>query len=141
MGLVEITDIRELIAFLPLLVKKHKELGGYWEADLTTEDFVAAITNRYGKDVTYYGLRNGDKLTYFIAMIYTGTESANFWLFYIDKEQRQHTKNLLAILKAACKARGIKHMQFVTSRITRSYDRWVSKFGAKKFLLTYKLEL
>lgn len=141
MGLVEITDIRELIAFLPLLVKKHKELGGYWEADLSTEDFVAALTNRFGKDVTYFGIKNGDKLIYFIGMIRTGEESLNFWLFYIDKEYRQHTKNLLMILKSTYKERGFKHALFVTSRITRSYDRWVSKFGAVKHLLTYKLEL
>lgn len=141
MGLIEITDIRELIAFLPLLVKKHKELGGYWEAELSTEDFVAALTNKFGKDVTYYGIKNGDHLVYFIAMIHTNDSTINFWLFYIDKDSRQHTKNLLLMLKSVYKEKGYKFGTFVTSRITRSYDRWVSKFGATKSLLTYKLEL
>jgi len=141
MGLVEISDIRDLIAFLPILVKKHKELGGYWEADLSTEDFVAALTNKFGKGVTYYGIKNGDQLVYFIALIHVNDSSVNFWLFYIDKNYHQHTKNLILMLKNVYKEKGYRTATFVTSRITRSYDRWVSKFGATKSLLTYKLEL
>jgi hypothetical protein len=142
MGLVEIKTFADLLAFLPLLVKLHDQLDGYWQSDTSVTDFVALLTNNFGKAGSkYYGIKNGDKLSYFIAVLDDGKPKATFWLFYVNKEHYKNTKNLVKTLFSDLKSLGYSELSFTTTRMTRSYDRWVSGFGARKHSLNYKLSL
>lgn len=141
MGLNEIKSLQELLEYLPLLVKLHRDLNGYWAANMTSAEFVAELTNRFQKDSYYFGIKNGDDLYYFIAVDRINSTKACFWLFYMAKDKRAHTKNLLDSLRAEFKHKGYKTAEFSSPRITRSYDRWVTKFGATKSHITYSLIL
>lgn len=141
MGLNEIKTLNELLQFMPLLVKLKKDLDGYWAYNLNSSEFVAELTNRFQKDSFYYGLKYGDELYYFIAVDRVKPTKAIFWLFYMNKNKREHTRNLLNTLKSEFARMGCKKAEFTTTRMTRSYDRWVSSFGATKTSLTYSLNL
>lgn len=142
MGLKEITTLEELIKFLPFLVKVHKENEAISKTQGTVQDFIAKVTNMFGHGAYYFGLKDEAELYYFMIVLRgEKKEDACFWLLYINKTKRTATKNLLHVLKAEMKARGVKHAEWQTTIMTRSYDRWVSKFGAYKFALTYKMEL
>lgn len=141
MGLNEIKTLEELLAFLPLLVKLKSELDGYWAYNMNAAEFVAELTNRFQKDSFYYGIKNGNEVYYFIAVDRISNKKAIFWLFYMNKDKRDHTKGLLDTLRAEFVRKGCKTAEFTTTRMTRSYDRWVSGFGAVKTSLTYTLTL
>lgn len=140
MGLNEIKSFEDLLAFLPFLVRLFEQLDGLWEADLSKEDFAAAILNKHGK-ATYYGIKNDKEIVYFISVVKETETRSTFWLFYVNKDYREHTKNLLGMLKSELKSKKVETVRFTTSRLTRAYDRWVSKVGARKYLMTYTIDL
>jgi hypothetical protein len=142
MGLFEIKTFDELRKFIPLLVKIHRDLDGFWEEGINESDFVALLSEQFFRNNTgFYGIRDGETLHYFIAVVDRGDGFCHCWLLYINKNSRVHSTNLIKTLKSEYKRLGYSKMTFTTTRITRSFDRWVSKFGAQKSSLTYKMEL
>lgn len=141
MNLTIINSLEELVKFLPSLVKVFKQLDGVWEKDLSTEQFVVMLMDKFGDDTVYYGELKDGVLNYFIAVSYQKNNSAWFWLFYVDKNYRFNTNTLLELLRVDLKSSGVTSMLFSTSRMTKSYDKWVKKFGAEKHLITYKLKI
>lgn len=141
MGLIEIKTLQELIAFLPLLVKMHGQFDALSETQGSAAEFVANLTNNFGKNSYYYGLKIDNELCYFIVVLYDGGTDACFWMLYINKEKRQYTKNLLYTLRSEFKRKGVKTAEWKTTILKRSYERWVGKFGAKKHAIIYKMEL
>ncbi len=58
MGLIEIKTLQELLEFLPLVVKLHRQFDTISETQGTVEDFIANLTNKFGKKTSfYYGLQ------------------------------------------------------------------------------------
>lgn len=141
MNLKRINTFDELLSFLPHLVKTHKDLDGAWEPDLTQEDFVAELTNRFRSNAYYFGDVANGELVYFVVLTKSDASNCFFWLFYMNKEYRLHTKSLLLELKEFAKNLGFTQCDFSTTRLTKSYDRWVRKFGAIPITLTYRLPL
>lgn len=141
MGLNEIKTIKELLEFLPLIVKAHKEVGQTWTNGMSIQEFVSDITSKFEISSDYYGIKEGDKLYYFIAVERVSKTKAVFWSFYMSKEKSVYTRRLLETLKAEYARRGFKKAEFSTNRITRSYHRWVTGFGAIRSHITYTLNL
>jgi hypothetical protein len=142
MGLIEITSFAALRAFIPLLVKVYKELDGYWEEGIGVEDFVALLSEQfYTPGRRFYGLQINGELCYFISVVQRSTTECHFWLFYVNKNKREHTTRLVNTLFSELRRGGYKELTFTTTRMTRSYDRWVAKFGAQKKSINYKLDL
>lgn len=142
MGLVEILTFDELRRFLPLLLKVHKELDGFWEEGINEADFVALLTEQFFiKDTKFYGLKHENELFYFMAVVPRGVDKCHFWLLYVNKTKREYSNKLVETVLSELKRLGYKKLTFSTTRMTRSYDRWVSKFGAQKQSLTYQISL
>ena len=129
------------MSFLPLLSVLHIELDGIWEPDLTQNDFLAALSNNFKEENFYFGDVKDGQLVYFVVLLKNTNDNCFFWLFYMNKDYRVYTKVLLEQLKLFAADLGFKTVDFVTTRMTKSYDRWVQKFGAKKQSLTYRLSL
>lgn len=141
MGLVEIKTFQELLKFLPALVLLFKDLDGLWEPDMTPKEFVATLSNNFQKNTKCYGIQINSEIAYFIAVQELTSTKACFWLFYMNVNKRLYTRNLLNTLKSTYAQRGFRQVEFTTTRITPSYERWVEKFGATKHSITYKLEI
>lgn len=141
MGLQEIRNLNELIGFLPLLARLHQQFDTISNTQGTLADFIASLTNNFGKDAYYYGLKKDDELYYFFVVHVLNKTEACLWLVYINKTKHSYTKNLLSVLMSEFRRKGIKHAEFTTTIMKKSYERWVSKFGAKKHSITFKLEL
>ena len=141
MHLKRIETFNELLGFLPILIKTHKELDGIWEPDLSQEDFVAALTNNFQPTSYYFGDFTNGQLIYFVVLTKSTDKQCFFWLFFMNKEYRQFTKQMLLELKEFAKSLGFTQCDFSTTRLTKSYDRWVRKFGAVPTMITYRLPL
>lgn len=142
MGLVELKTFEELMRFMPLILRVYKDLEGLWEGGTSMADFVQLLTDSFNPPNShYYGIRVDDKLFYFVVITPYEEGIGNVWLFYINKDKRQYTKAFLETLRAECKRNGYKQLIFNSGRMTRSYDRWVTKLGAVKHSITYKLHL
>jgi len=142
MGLVEIKTFEELMRFMPLIIRTYKDLDGLWEGGTDLADFLQLLTDNFNTPGShYYGIKVDDKLFYFVVILPCELHIATFWLFYVNKDKRAYTKSLLDTIRAECKRNGYKHLNFTTVRMTRSFDRWVTKLGAVKHSLTYKLPL
>jgi len=128
--------------FMPLILRVYKDLDGLWEGGTSMADFVQMLTDNFNPPNShYYGIRVDDKLFYFVVIITTEPGIGTVWLFYVNKDKRQHTKAFLETLRAECKRNGYKRLNFCSARMTRSYDRWVTKLGAVKHSITYQLPL
>jgi hypothetical protein len=141
MGLVEIKTLQELIEFLPLLAKVYTDCPAIKVSNGSLSDFIADLTNKFGKNTHYFGIKRDNELFYFIAIEITSKTVAIVWLLYINKIKHIYSKNLLRTLMSDFHGRGIREASLTTPIFTRSYERWLGKFGAKRQYLTYKLEI
>lgn len=142
MGLYEIKDIVELLKYLPGLVKlfDEKKIDGMWKETMSNEEFLADITNGF-KSLRCFGLMNQDgSIKYFFA-VSEFQSIGSIWIFYVQHEYRDHTKDLFSLLKNYLTEKGLTEFRFYTRKITRSYDRWISKLGAERFQVTYQIIL
>jgi len=142
MTLKRISNIVELAQFLPELVRLHSDLDGKWEDELDQDTFFLKLLSNFREDSYYFGELNDDgHLKYFIATLPQDREKALFWLFYMNPDHREETRALLGDLRGELKRLGFKEVRFSTTRLTKSYQRWVEKFGAEPYELIYKLHL
>ncbi len=141
MGLVEIKTLQELIEFLPLLAKVYTECPAIKVSNGSLPDFIADITNKFGKNTQYFGIKKDKELFYFIAIEVTGKTSVLVWLLYINKTKHVYSKTLLRTLMSLYHTRGFRSASLTTPIFTRSYERWLANFGAQRQYLTYKLEI
>jgi len=141
MQLHRITDFNELLGFLPHLVRTHAELDGIWEPDKNKEEFVSMLTNEFKPSSYYFGEIKDKELAYFVVVLRETDKKAFFWLFYMNKNYRLQTRSLLLELHAFAKSLGFEEAELITTRLTKSYDRWISKFGWVQKAITYRLKL
>lgn len=141
MQLHQITDFNELMGFLPILVRTHAELDGIWEPEKTKEEFVSTLTTEFKSTNYYFGAIENGKLAYFVVILRETDTKAFFWLFYMNKDYRLQTRQLLLDLKLLLHNLGFRRVELVTTRLTKSYNRWISKFGAQPVALTYRMEI
>jgi hypothetical protein len=142
MGLYEIKDITELLKFLPGLVQlfDDRKIDGMWKEVMTREELIADITNGFGSLRCFGLIDPKGQLKYFFAVSQTDC-IGSVWIFYVGHEWRDHTKNLFSLLKNYLFHEGFSEFRFYTRKLTRSYDRWISKLGAERFQVTYQIKL
>ncbi len=142
MGLYEIKNINELLKYLPGLVRLFEEgrLDGLWKDSMTKEEFVADITNNFNLLKCFGLLDSSDNVKYFFAVSSYSTVGS-IWIFYVGFDYRDYTKSLFSLLKNYLQDFGLTEFRFYTRKLTRSYDRWISKLGAEKFQVTYQIKL
>ena len=141
MNLKRVETFEELLSLLPSVAQLHSELDGFWEPDLSREEFVAELTNKFNASNFFFADVENGKLVYFVVVLRDTNERCFFWLFYMNKDHRHLTRDLLAQLKQLVKNLGFLVCDFSTTRLTKSYDRWVRKFGAQPHTLNYRIIL
>jgi|SRR5690606_17356815 len=140
--LKEIPNILELADFLPALCSLHQELDGKWEDELDETDFFIKLLSNFSNDSRYFGdFDESGNIKYFIAVLRQESEIALFWLFYMNPDYRTETRGVLDELRQFLNDSGYREVRFSSTRITKSYQRWVEKFGAEPYEIIYKLKL
>lgn len=137
-----IKTLKELLEFLPVLSAKHTELDGLWCPELTTEEFASDLIRLFTPDSYYFGELTPDgRLAYFANVVRENPKFMTFGLLFVDTSRRKESKQLVESILDLLRQDGITEVQFRTSRLTSSYQRWVRKFGAQPYSLIYKLDL
>lgn len=137
----QIISITDLLSVLPKLVKLQCELDGLWEADMDSNQFVNRVLDVFSQESAIFCEEHGEGFKY-VAVLHKDKDALwYFWLFYMNPQFRDYTKTVIAELATFCHTKKIKTLRFSTTRTTRSYERWVSKFGATKQAIVYQLEI
>lgn len=138
-----IDTLQELATFIPELVKIHESLEGRWEPDMSTDEFLAKLVELFRPGQTYYFglLSDAGELLYFVTLLPEDKPKATFWLFYMNKDHRDETHQLLTDLAKWAVAEGYTTIYSQSTRSEKSYERWLSKFGATKVATVYKFNL
>ena len=139
--LKQITNLSEFLTLLPKLVRLSSKLDGLWELDMNPGQFAARIMSVFQSESAFFVEENGDGFKYVAVLHKDGENMWYFWLFYMNTLYRNMTKDVLSDLRVFCQSKGIKTLRFTTIRTTRSYERWVTKYGAVKHAIVYELEI
>jgi hypothetical protein len=127
---------------MPTLIKLHEELDGKWEPEITSQEFACSLVSYFDERAYYYGdFNEKGELIYFVALLHQDEKTILFWLFYMNKDFRQATKEILHSIKEMLLSKGVTTAFSQSTRLTSSYERWIEKFGAKKVAITYKFNL
>lgn len=126
---------------LPKLVKLSSSLDGLWDPDMNAGEFAARVVSVFQQESAVFCEEDEMGFKYAAILHKDDAECWYFWLFYVNVKYRDLTRAILADIKQFCADRGIKKLRFSTTRTTRSYERWVTKFGATKHAIVYQLQL
>lgn len=142
MDLHRITDLKDLARFTPKLLELHEGLDGKWEPDLSSHEFLCALIDHFGPTSYFYGdLDEKGNIIYFVVILRQDEKSCLFWLFYMNKNFRDCTKQILNDLKEIFRSYGFSIVYTQSTRTSSSYERWLEKFGAEKVAIVYKFKL
>lgn len=137
-----ITTFQELAKYIPELSRIHENLEGRWEPDMNTEQFLARLVEFFIPRNYYFGeLDEKGNLIYFITLLPEEHPCATFWLFYMNKDFRDKTAGLLELYADWARNEGYTTIYSQSTRSEKSYERWLSKFGATKVAVVYKFNL
>jgi hypothetical protein len=140
--LSRITSYRQLKRFLEPLRALYLELDGKWEPELNEAAFLLKLIEFFEPHNYFFGeLSPEGKIKYFAALITEEPPKAHFWLFFMNKEFRTETQQLLLDMSEVMMAAGYHIIMSRTGRTEKSYERWLSKFGAKKVEVVYRFDL
>lgn len=139
--LKQITSITDFLSYVPKLARLHDELDGLWEPDLTKDEFVNELLDKFSRTAVFCDTGPKGELLYVFVIILDNPNIANVWLFYVNKDHRNETANLIQELKVFAKSIGIKKARWLTTRQTSSYRRWVEKHGANSVMTMYEFEV
>lgn len=142
MNLRRIVTLKELALFTPVLLSLHETLEGRWEPDATAHEFLAELINIFEPTSYLFGdFDESGKLAYFAVILRESESRAFFWLFYMNKDFRLVTKQVLTSIKDFLRREGFSYVYTQSTRTSSSYERWLEKFGAEKVAITYKFNL
>lgn len=142
MNINRIQTVTKLARFIPSLTLLHESLEGRWEPDMTTEQFLSKVIEYFRPENYYFGeLSESGELIYFITLLPEEKPCATFWLFYMNKNFRDQTQELLKLYADWAIAEGYTTIYSYSTRIEKSYERWLKKFGAQKLATVYKFNL
>lgn len=140
MDLKVIATLPEFGALVPELVRLHDEFAARWDKDSTEGEFLSELIARFDDSTIFADFDETGRLLY-LAIIYRDLPVAKFRVFHVDVTYRQFTKEILSAVKLYLLGNGFTECYFSTMRVTRSYDRWVRKWGAKQHEIVYKIDL
>jgi hypothetical protein len=138
---MRIKDYKTLIRFLKPLIKLHSELQLIWEPELNDEQFAASLLEHYSNGGYYYGEIHNSKVLYFLAVIRVDDPIPLVWLLHVHHDVRGTSKEIVNSMLDDMRVLGKKQVSFEAHHLTSSYERWVRKFGAKKYSINYRVKL
>lgn len=141
MNLNRINTLKELAIYTPFLLRLHHELEGKWQPEMSSHEFLGELISRFDADTYYFGEIRDGQLLYFLAGMKEDDKKAFCWLFYMNKDYRAETKELLKQAMDFLRAKGFTTLYTQSTRTESSYERWLEKFGAKKLAIVYKFNL
>lgn len=142
MHLRQIQNLKELALFTPKLLELHATLEGKWEPDSTPHEFLATLIDHFDPSSYFFGdCDESGELVYFAVILKETDEKAFFWLFYMNKDYRAVTKEILTEIKSFLSKVGFSVVYTQSTRTSSSYERWLEKFGAEKVAITYRFNL
>lgn len=137
-----ISSLSHFLTFLPKLAELHKKLDGKWEPSMNAEEFAEALLSRYTPENYYFGeLTPEGEVAYFINAVQERPDYTTIWLLFVDTAYRDKSQQIVRSVLEFLSEQGVKEVRFTTTRMTSSYQRWVKKFDAKPYSLTYSIEL
>lgn len=137
-----LVTLDEFLPFLPKLTQKHAELDGKWSPELTPEEFASELISHFVPSSYYFGDFDEDgSIGYFMNVVKESPKFMTFWLLFVNTSRRSESKQLVSSVLDQLRQDGVSQVQFRTTRLTSSYQRWVEKFNAQKYSLTYKIDL
>lgn len=141
MTLKQITDLKELSAYVPKLLALHSDLEGKWKTELSNQDFLIELFDNFDDSSLYFADIIDGEIAYFAVVLRRNSSSAFFWLFYMNPKLRDVTRGILQQLKTTLAREGYSAVYTQSTRTASSYERWLKKFGAEKLAITYKFDL
>lgn len=143
-SLKEVKTFDELLLLLPALVKLKEKQKEYWEQGTGVEDFLVKFLHLFnaGELIVWADFnKEVGEFDYFMAVVKEDDNTAMFWLFYIDIRLRTISGELANISIDKIKELGYNKIQLTTTRITKSYSRWMDKLGFEPVKLMYERKL
>lgn len=138
----QITSLTDLLALLPKLVKLYTTIDGLWDPDLDNGQFASRLLYIFNEEESAFFCEEAEEGFKYVAILHKQKNSRwYFWLFYVNTKNRDLTRPVLNELSVFCKKNNITSLRFSTTRTTRSYERWVAKFGAHKQAIVYQLDI
>ena len=139
--LLEITTLEGISTLLPKLKTQFPDLVGKWDAEQTADGFILeSFTGFMNKNFKVYAELRGDDILYcFIADLRGKT--AIFTLFFINPIIRQDSEKLANLALDNLRALGHNKAKLATTRLTKSYSRWMGKLGFEPSKLQYERTL
>lgn len=140
--LKRITNFEELLTYVPKLVAMYRDLDGLWAPELNEQEFVAELLELYRPDSYYFAdVSPEGEILYFTAVYAQDSKRLFFWLFYMNPKYRNETKRLIFDMIEIAKKDGFEVCYTSSTRKESSYERWITKFGAEKISVTYRIKL
>ena len=139
--LKRIETIVDFALFVPEICRMHDVFANKWDKESDQDGFLSELVSNFSSKSWFFGsLDETGKMEYFIVLYDLG-QNCQFRAFYVDKQKHELTKVLIQEIREIIKDRNFKNCYFTTTRITKSYDRWVRKLGAKPCEITYNVNL
>jgi hypothetical protein len=136
-----LTTLKELAVFTPKLLELHSTLDGGWKPDATPHEFLVELIDRFEPDAYFFGDVVEDEIVYFAVVLPQSKKQALFWIFYMNKDFRLITREIILQLKALLQGAKFESVYTQTTRTEHSYERWIKKFGGEKFAVVFKINL
>ena len=139
--LKRIKTLEDFSRFIPEICRMHDEFASKWNNESDQNAFLSELVADFTGKAQYYGSLDENGLMEYLIIIYDQGLDCLFRVFYVHKTKHEMTKTLLSELRTILKSLKYRHCFFTTTRVTKSYDRWVRKLGAKPCEITYNVDL
>lgn len=126
---------------MPEICRIHDEFADKWNKESDQDGFLSELVANFTGKAQYFGSLDENGLMEYLIIIYDQGQDCLFRVFYVHKTKHEITKGLLGEVKTILNSQNYRHCFFTTIRVTKSYDRWVRKLGAKPCEITYMVDL
>lgn len=109
---------------------------------MSAQEFLSSLVEVFDEHSYFFGdFSPSGELIYFAVILRENPHKSFFWLFYMNKNFREITKEILTGIKDFLRTEGFSVVYTQSTRTASSYERWLEKFGAEKVAITYKFNL
>ncbi len=142
MKLHRIETFEELEKFMPLILQQKRMLKDRWGED-SEESYMRELISGFNQNLYFAEESNGTLLYFFaLAEITQNTELCMFVRsVYVDKTLYPSTSDMIEELKKIAKFCGFRTVIWSSTRLGKSYQKWMNKLGARLVSRVYKMEL
>lgn len=137
-----IDSIEKLSEYFPLIVFLFKKSPNIFLPAKTPEEYIQRVISLFCQnDSMIFGKITRGKVDFFLVCS-PYEDNTSLWVDLCYSDPRQYNKTLSRIeqCKTYTMAKGIKTWYWQTTRLTRSFRRFMLKLNAKPFIITYKLK-